>query len=107
MDFISYVYATSSKYPKYEFFGLVDQIRRAATSIALNIAEGAGSGGDNEFHRFLSIAFRSVYEVITAAEIALKLNYGQPEENRELIRRADELCAMIAGFKKTLRKSES
>ena len=48
MEFISHVYSVTATYPNHEFYGLVNQIRRAAISIALNIAEGSGAGGDTE-----------------------------------------------------------
>jgi len=107
MEFVALVYRVSSKYPKSELFGLTDQIRRAAVSVALSIAEGSGSGSDPEFNRFLKISLRSGYEVITAAEIAIMLNYGIKEENQSIIEKADELGAMITGLMKTLKKSDS
>jgi four helix bundle protein len=106
MYFISYVYAASAGYPKREQFGLTDQIRRAATAIALNIAEGSGSGTDKEFVRFLRISYRSVYEVITAAEIAKTLHYGNSDKQDKIIEMADEIAAMLAGLLKRL-KAES
>ncbi len=57
-------YALARLLPDYEQFGLRDQIRRAATSVLLNIAEGAGSNSDKEFLRFLYVARRSLYEVV-------------------------------------------
>ncbi|MCU0666118.1 MAG: four helix bundle protein [Candidatus Omnitrophica bacterium] len=65
MDFIEQVYLKTSKFPESECYGLTSQIRRASVSIALNIAEGSGSGSDLEFKRFLNIALRSSYEVFT------------------------------------------
>ncbi len=103
MTFIGHVYAASAKYPRTEQYGLIDQIRRAAVSIALNIAEGSGAGTDKEFARFLQISFRSIYEVITAAEIAIRLGFGAKSDQESLIRESDELAAMIIGFMKTLR----
>lgn len=55
MEFITHVYSVTAAYPKYELYGVVDQIRRAAVAIALNIAEGSGAGSDKEFARFLRI----------------------------------------------------
>lgn len=107
MEFVALVYQVSSKYPRSEQFGLTDQIRRAAISITLNIAEGSGAGFDKEFSRFLKMSLRSCYEVISAAEIAMLLKYGTIEENHLIIAKADELGAMTAGFIKTLSKSES
>lgn len=106
MVFISHVYQISALFPKHEQFGLIDQIRRAATSVALNIAEGSGAGSDKEFARFLRISYRSLYEVITIIEISLLLNYGNKIENEKIIEEADELLAMISGFFKKL-KAES
>lgn len=45
-------YAATTNFPKQEIFGIVSQIRRAATSIGANIAEGCGRGGNAEFQRF-------------------------------------------------------
>lgn len=106
MQFISFVYKASSLYPRQEIFGLTDQIRRATTAVSLNIAEGSGSGSDKEFSRFLRIALRSLYEVMTAAEIAKMLGYGNEAEQDAIIVQADEIAAMITGLLKHL-KSES
>ena len=58
LEFIDQVYALTRTFPKEERFGLIDQFRRAAVSIALNIAEGSG-GTKTEFKHFLIIARRS------------------------------------------------
>jgi len=96
------IYKTTSVFPKKELFGLIDQIRRAAISIPLNIAEGSGSSSNREFIHFLSIAKRSAYEVIAALEIARSLQYGNDVEIQSLIKECEEICAMIVGFSKQL-----
>jgi len=53
IQFVSLIYKITSVFPREEKYGLVDQIRRAAVSICLNIAEGSGAGSDPEFIRFL------------------------------------------------------
>lgn len=103
MLFVSSIYSYTAVYPRHEQFGLIDQIRRAAVAVPLNIAEGSGSGSDKEFARFLRIAQRSLYEVITAIEIAIQLKYGAKESNRLLISQADELGAMLSGLIKRLK----
>lgn len=100
---MSFIYETTSSFPKEERFGLVDQIRRAAVSISLNIAEGSGSGSDLEFTRFLRIAQRSAYEVIAALEIAIDLKLGNKLVLEEAINKTDELSAMISGLVKSLK----
>jgi four helix bundle protein len=56
-------YDATSNFPKQEMFGLVPQIRRCASSIPANIAEGCGRRGNGEFHRFLQIAMGSASEL--------------------------------------------
>lgn len=71
--FVTLIYQLTSRFPKEEKYGLIDQIRRSAVSISLNIAEGSGAGSDAEFRRFLRMSQRSGYEVIAALEIATNL----------------------------------
>ncbi len=106
IDFIEEIYKITNKFPGKELYGLTSQLRRAATSIALNIAEGSGAESDREFSRFLSIAIKSNYELMCGIEIAVRLSYCSEEESRNIFKNSDELAAMIAGFKKKL-KAES
>jgi four helix bundle protein len=73
MEYVTAIYTSTKTYPKDELYGLTSQTRRAATSIALNIAEGSGGSSNAEFIRFLEMARRSFYEVLTALEIAQRL----------------------------------
>jgi four helix bundle protein len=59
----SFVYAISGEWPASEKYGMTSQIRRAATSIGANIAEGAGRGSDADFRRFIRMAIGSTNEV--------------------------------------------
>src|ERR1700727_1519019 len=56
-------YKATSRFPREELFGMTSQIRRAAVSIAANIAEGCGKRGNGEFQRFLGIAAGSASEL--------------------------------------------
>ena len=56
-------YASTSTFPREEMYGLTNQIRRCAASIAANIAEGCGKRGNPEFQRFLNIATGSASEL--------------------------------------------
>ena len=56
-------YKATNGFPKTEMFGMTSQIRRAAVSIAANIAEGCGKRGNGEFQRFLNIATGSASEL--------------------------------------------
>ena len=102
MNFVEHIYKITNKFPTSEMYGLTNQLRRAALSIPLNIAEGSGSGSDKEFCRFLSISLRSSYEVVCGVEVAKRLNYCSREETESLLKQCDELSAMITGLKKSL-----
>ena len=103
MDFVEKIYKTTNKFPNEETYGLTSQLRRAATSVALNIAEGSGSDSDAEFNRFLSIAHRSNYEIMCGVEIAKRLNYVTEDNFNLLLKNSNELSAMLFGFKKKLK----
>lgn len=102
IEFAVEIYKSSKSFPKDEIFGLTSQIRRAVTSISFNIAEGSGNKSEREFQRFLEIALRSDYEVMTCLEIAYRLDYCKKEGFNKLIAEADEIAAMIVGFSKSL-----
>ncbi|PJC47266.1 MAG: hypothetical protein CO035_06590 [Candidatus Omnitrophica bacterium CG_4_9_14_0_2_um_filter_42_8] len=97
------IYKITNSFPKDELYGLTNQLRRAAVSIAMNIAEGSGADSDMEFKRFLIIAFRSTYEVMCGIEVAIKLNYITDKEGNKILDKLEELSAMINGFTKKLK----
>ena len=89
MDLVENIYQLTKRFPAEELYGLTSQLRRAATSVALNIAEGSGTGSDSEFNRFLSIAHRSNYEVMCGFEIAKRLKYIKEDELRHSLKRCN------------------
>ncbi|HPU29591.1 MAG TPA: four helix bundle protein [Syntrophorhabdaceae bacterium] len=105
IEYSTEIYKTTGSFPKEEVHGLTSQIRRAAISIALNIAEGSGNSSEREFKRFLEISLRSAYELMACLEIALKLKYLSETEFEKLAIEADEIAAMITGFSKSLESS--
>jgi four helix bundle protein len=69
------VYQTTDRFPKHELYGLTSQIRRAAVSIAANIAEGAAKRGTREFRRFLDISLGSFSELTYLLLLSKDLDY--------------------------------
>lgn len=69
------IYKISQSFPKEEMFGLTSQIRRAASSIPTNIAEGSGRDSDAEMKRFLIISSGSCSEVEYQLILAKDLGY--------------------------------
>ena len=69
------IYKSTSSFPKEELYGLVSQMRRSASSIPSNIAEGCGRNTQPQFARFLNIAFSSAseleYQIILSKDLKL------------------------------------
>lgn len=77
-------YRITKKFPADEKFALVQQIRRAAISVHLNIAEGCSRKSQNERKRYFEISRGSVIEIDSAIGIAFKLEYVFLEELKSL-----------------------
>ena len=69
LEFTDEIYTITSKFPREEMFGLTNQLRRSAVSIALNIAEGT-SRTKKDFCHFLDIARGSCYESVANLTIS-------------------------------------
>jgi four helix bundle protein len=101
MDFVEEVYRVTRGFPKDEMYQLTGQLRRAATSIPLNVAEGAGQGSPRAFARSLRLALGSCYEVATGLELARRLGYLEQTSAQQLDSECSEIGAMITGLIKS------
>jgi four helix bundle protein len=102
LEYVDFIHKLTAGFPNRETFILSDQIKRAAVSICLNIAEGSG-GSKAEFQRFLTISRRSVRECIAATEIAYRQGFINLDErlvSREFCR---EISKMLNGLLKSIR----
>jgi four helix bundle protein len=102
IDITLAVYRLTSKFPANELYGLTSQLRRSASSIPANIAEGHARGATKDLLRFLSIARGSLAEVETHLIIAQRLGYGTEQEIEAIQRMAEEENRMLAGLRKSL-----
>jgi four helix bundle protein len=86
------IYRVTTGFPKEEMSGLTSQLRRAAVSVASNIAEGYGRSSRGEYKQFLGMARGSNLEVQTQLFIAVELGYGNPD----LLKEADSLSSEVS-----------
>ncbi len=105
--FTSIIYKITKAFPKEERFGLIDQLRRAAVSIALNIAEGSDRKSDLEFRRYLRMAIGSCEEVVTALYISLDQEYINKEKFDIIYSNANILVARINALINSLSRREN
>ena len=104
MNYVAEIYRLASSFPEDERFNLASQIRRASTSIPLNISEGAECDSNREFIKYLVYSYRSSNEVVTCLELANRL--GLCNDNgraQELIDEGNKLCKMLYSFIKKLK----
>ena len=99
------VYAASANGGVARDFGLRDQVRRAATSVLSNIAEGFERGGDWEFLHFLSLAKGSCGEMRAQLCVALDQGYLDEAAFRILYEHSDRISRILGGFMIYLRHS--
>ncbi len=90
------IYKITEHFPKEEVFGLTSQIRRASSSIGINIVEGCGIGSDEDFKRFLRNASGSAFEVEYILLLSKDLNYISEEQFLKLSPKAEELKMKIS-----------
>jgi four helix bundle protein len=99
MDLAERIYRKTADFPLEERYGLTAQMRRAATSIPSNIAEGQGRrSSDEEFVRFLRIALGSLCELETQLELSLRLKMISAEQLSDVRPSAEEVGRLINGL---------
>ena len=102
--FADNIYGITSRFPKNELFGITNQLRRAAISITLNIAEGSERQPDQDFQRFLRMALASLHEVLAALYISQDQNFLDEKTFQSLHKDASHLSAQIKSFIRALNK---
>ena len=86
------------KFPEEQKENITSQMRRAATSIPLNIAEGSVKKSQREFLNFLSYAYGSAKELDVLLSMSKDLNYITKSRYDSIFRKLDELMAKLFGF---------
>ena len=90
-------------FPK-AYWHLADQLRRAALSVPLNIAEGSAKESDRDFNRYIAMALGSINESVACCEVAVAEKLISEREFSDLESRALEVCNQLGGLSKKLRE---
>jgi len=96
------VHTVSKKFPKEELYVLTSQIKRAADSVSLNIAEGSTGQSNPEFKRFLGYALRSGIEVVGCIYLAKNRGIISDEDFKTIYDFTDNLVKRIQALRKSI-----
>ena len=99
---VKQVYVLTRQFPVEERYGLISQMRRAAVSVASNIAEGQARHSTGEFIQFISHAEGSTAELETQLQIAIDLGYCSTAESDSLFDLFEEIRKMLNSLRRRL-----
>jgi len=104
IDMADDVHTLTRDFPKEEMFSLTSQMKRAADSISLNIAEGSTGQSDPEQGRFLGYSQRSALEVVNCLYLAVKRKYISQQDFDKFYSSLEKLVIKIQAFKNSIKK---
>ena len=96
------IYRETASFPRDEMYGLTSQMRRSASSVPTNIAEGSARDGHREFHQFLAIALGSAAELEYQILLSKDLGYLTVAKFDELDKNIAEVKRMLVALKRSL-----
>ena len=92
------VYDVSKSFPREEIYGITSQLRRAASSVAANIVEGASRESFKDYAHFLQIARGSLAEAQYFLHLAKRLSYLDETQSVQVEVLAKETFACLHGL---------
>ena len=98
MELVEKIYQITKDFPSFEQFGITSQLRRAALSISLNIAEGKGRYHTKIFLQFLYQARGSLYETIALIKLSHRLKYLDKPSEQELLSLSDTISTKLSNL---------
>jgi four helix bundle protein len=98
VELVTHVYGLTKSFPDDERYGLTAQLRRAAVSVASNIAEGQGRFSRGEFKQFLGHARGSLLEIETQMTIATNLGYLDSRQSEVVFELSSEVGRILNGL---------
>lgn len=103
LEFTYEIHELTLSFPKEEIYVLTSQIKRAADSVALNIAEGSTGQSNAEFKKFLGYALRSCIEVVACLHVGRKRGLIKQKKFNPLYSEAEEIIKMIQALRNSLK----
>ena len=97
MDLVDSIYAVTRTFPKSEMFGMMAQMRSAASSVPANIAEGRGRGSFRDYRAFLRRARGSLMELETHIETSRRQKYVTDEAAERLFSQSLRVAQLLNG----------
>ena len=107
MEIAELVYLLTRMFPREEMFGMTSQMRRAASSIPANIAEGFGRAQRRPFIQFLRVAQGSLKELETHMQLSMRVGLLSAERCSELDTRCERLGKRLVSLVRSLDRSEA
>jgi len=92
------IYKLTKKFPKEELFGITSQLRRAATSVSANVAEGFSRFFYKDRVRFYYQARGSISETQNFLYLAMDIDILEPNLGKDLVSRCDEVRQILNGL---------
>lgn len=99
------VYRLTRDFPPSEQFGITSQVRRAAVSVAANIAEGAKRATRRDYSRFLNLSEGSLAETQYLLLLARDLGLAVPSAVEPLLAETEEILRMLSGLRNRVERS--
>lgn len=99
-DLVKFIYQATKTFPREEQFGLTNQLRRAAVSVASNLAEGSTRYSDNDRARFITMAYGSLMEVLNQSILAYEMSMLSETDYLSIRKQSNDLARILSGLRK-------
>jgi len=104
LNLVTEILSMTRRFPRDEVFGITSQMRRSATSISSNIAEGYRRNSTKEYINFLSISYASCGELQSHTDVALRMELISKEDHAGILVLEEEMSKLLWRTLETLKR---